>query len=463
MASPADRRKLTRRHRTSLAVLAAVLIIVLFGLYQRNQQPGASLPEILPPLIWKSPTPNAVVRLLPSAVASSQPVPLGTPTPNVLPGWLDGHPTPARQNEPGPTSTPTAYFSFLPILQIILPVPSPVPPLKTEPPAAQSTPQWPDGLDHQTASKIGLHTVTNNDPYIMEFVRRVRPRVMKAVDDLGWLSDVHLASPNTVTIGRIEGQNESLADTTDPTAAAQAYVQAHLAQYRLNPGIDYWEGWNEYVAVTDAHWTWYAQFEAARVCDMQAQGLHAAVGGFAAGTPEYDKMGLFLPALDAAHRCGGIFTLHEGVSPLIGCGVFQDKAGIIPGAPLFPGITLGYFMLRYRFWYEGYLKPRGLGDLPLVISELEVGGLVPGQSCNGPGGGGWKAYGDWWVQNGVGPDGPHAYVNLLAWYDSEIRKDPYVIGAEIFTAGAMNSGDSWNSTDVHDTIIPLAYYEVTQR
>jgi hypothetical protein len=325
------------------------------------------------------------------------------------------------------------------------------------------TPSWPDGLDHQTASKIGLHVVRNDDPFIMEFVRRVRPRVMKSVDDLGWLTDVHLASPNTVTIGRISGQDESWPESMDPAAAAQAYVAANMNKYRLNPGIDYWEGWNEFVPVTTARWNWYAQFEAARACDMQAAGLHAAVGGFAAGSPEYDMMALFVPALVAAHRCGGIFTLHEGVSPLIGCGVFNGKSAVIPGAPAFPGVTLGYFMLRYRFWYEGYLKPRGLGDLPLVISELEVGGLVPGQSCNGPGGPSWKNYGDWWVQNGVGPDGAHAYVNLLAWYDSEIQKDPYVIGTAIFTAGAVSPGDGWNFMDVHDAIIPLAYYEVTQR
>ena len=173
-------------------------------------------------------------------------------------------------------------------------------------------------------------------------------------------------------------------------------------------------------------------------------------------------MALFVPALVAAHKCGGIFTLHEGVSPLPGCGVFTNKAAVIPGAPDFGATPMGYFMLRYRFWYEGYLKPLGAGDLPLVISELEIGGLVPGQACNGPGGATWKPYEQYWIANGVGPDGPHAYVNLLAWYDSEIRQDPYVIGAAIFTAGAPNPNDGWFISDVHDAIIPLAYYEVTQ-
>ena len=384
-----------------------------------------------------------------------------TPTADALPPWLGHHSTPARPDEPGPTSTPSEYLAFLPGV-LSQPTQPQVVALKTEPPPQPPTPRWPDGLTTRTDSKISLHVVRNADPYIMEFVRRVRPRVIKAVDDLGWLSDVKAASPNTVTIGRISGQNESWPEQKDPVAAAREYVDANLAKYRANPGVDYWEAWNEFVPVTTARWEWYAAFEAARACDMQDLGLHAAVGGFAAGSPEYSEMALFVPALAGAHKCGGIFTLHEGVSPLPGCGVFSNIAGVIPGAPSFAATTVGYFMLRYRFWYEGYLKPRGLGDLPLAISELEIGGLVPGQSCNGPGGASWKPYAEYWVKNGVGPDGIHAYVNLLAWYDSNIRQDPYVIGAAIFTAGAPDAGSNWYITDVHDAIIPLAYYEVTQ-
>jgi hypothetical protein len=53
-------------------------------------------------------------------------------------------------------------------------------------------------------------------------------------------------------------------------------------------------------------------------------------------------------------------------------------------------------------------------------------------------------------------------VNVLAWYDSEIRKDPYVIGAAIFTAGAISQELGWIDSDVHDAIVPLAIYEAGQ-
>jgi hypothetical protein len=452
--------QLTRRQRLALLGLVVFAVAALAVLSELSLPHLAGLPGLIEPLFWQSPTPRAVA-LLPQASATpaplnDQPAPSGTPTPNALPPWLDGHSTPVRPNEPGPTSTPTAYFVYLPGVGV---QPTPAVALKTEPPPVPPTPRWPDGLTSQTTSKLGLHVVRNNDPYIMEYVRRVRPRVMKSVDDLGWLAEVKQASPNTITIGRINGQNEDWPEQMAPDAAARVYIDQNMSKYRANTGVDYWEGWNEFVPVTQARWEWYAAFEAARACDMQAAGLHAAVGGFVGGGPQYDEIAYFMPAIEAAHRCGAILTMHEGVSPLPGCGVFTDQAGIIPGAPAFPGVTMGYLMLRYRFWYEGYLKPRGWGDVPLVISELAVGGIVPGQDCNGPGGASWKDFSNFWVQHGVGPNGPQAWVNLLAWYDSELRKDPYVIGTTIFTAGGI---PGWVGNDMHDAIIPLAYYETSQ-
>jgi hypothetical protein len=465
MLPPHDPHKITREQRVGLVLLVVAAVAALGGLAVISQPQVPGVPAVNAPLFWLSPTPQdlaqaptASVLASPTAVDDQSP-PDATATPNTLPPWLSGPSTPTRPNEPGPTSTPSAYFVFLPGLNYDNTA-TPVRP--TEPPPAPPTPRWPDGLSSQTASKLGLHVVANNDPYIMEYVRRVRPRVMKSVDDLGWLAEVKQASPNTVTVGRISNQNETWPEQLSPEEAAKTYIDMNLFKYRANTGVDYWEGWNEFVPVTTARWKWFAAFEAARACDMQALGLHAAVGGFPAGAPEFADMALFMPALQAAHRCGAIFTLHEVVTPLPGCGIFNGTEAVIPGAPLIPGKDVGYTSLRYRFWYEAYLKPAGIGDLPLVISELAVGGIVPGQSCNGPGGESWKDYVDYWVQNGVGPDGPQSWTNLLAWYDSELRQDPYVIGTTIFTAGAIHD-PRWSGEDLHDVIIPLAYYETSQK
>lgn len=51
-------------------------------------------------------------------------------------------------------------------------------------------------------SKLGLHVILNDDVRIMEFVRRVKPRVMKAVDNFDWPNKVQEAAPQTITLAR---------------------------------------------------------------------------------------------------------------------------------------------------------------------------------------------------------------------------------------------------------------------
>jgi hypothetical protein len=390
------------------------------------------------------------------AAASATP-----PAPGYPVGTLPPSATPPLAATLAPTATSDIY---LPIFSA--PGGSPTPtPTTAPPPTLTPTPtlEWPAPLSGQTASKLSVHVILDDDPYVREFVKRAHPRVVKGVDDLGWLAQVKAASPDIVTVGRFTDADaqEHWPDTTDPVAAANAYLTANLERYRRYPSVDYWEGWNEFVPVTEARWQWFAQFEAQRACAMQAQGLRAAVGGFAYGTPEYAEMALFLPALEAARRCGGIFTLHEGVPPTLDCsGVSVGVPGVIPGAPVL-NVPAGIHALRYRFWYEGYLKPRGLGDLPLVISEVAV---APNPKCGGPDRASWKDFRDWWVQQGVGPDGARAYLNLLTWYDRELRQDPYVLGATIFTAGAQNSVfGAWNDFDLHEILFPLTLYAVDQQ
>jgi hypothetical protein len=327
-----------------------------------------------------------------------------------------------------------------------------------------STSDWPAASTLWVSnSRLGLHATGTGDPYTMEFVRRAKPRVVKAVGDYGWLREVKEVSPYIVTQARIYGQDESWVNALDPAQAAERYIAENLEQYRLNPFVDYWEGWNEFVYDSPDKLRWFADFEAARACQMWERGYRAAVGGFAVGWPNtYPEMELFLPALEAAYRCGGIFHLHEYNKPLMLCGAQTNVAGLIPGAPALR-VPAGPLTLRYRFWYEGYLKPRGLYDLPLVISETGIDG-VPAIACpDAPNTRTWKDLRDWWTQNGYGADGANAYVSQLAWYDRELQHDAYVLGATVFTVGALGGGDFWNPFDIHDAVIPLAHYVAGQR
>jgi hypothetical protein len=453
---------------TPRAALSVALILAAFagaGFWFLSTASSASdpaLPTLAAPLNTLPPTsesPAAQADLLPAAA----PPPTATPAPNFLTTWFNT----ARDlllaedlstNVP-PTPLPQSVRAYLPfLLQNYEPPPRPPEAFVLLP--HYPTDQWPTAAERPTQSKLGVMTLGTGDPYLMEFIRRTKPAVIKSVGDVGWLPEVKQASPTTVTIGRLGDDEASvqreLLEIADPTLAAQIYVERYLNQYQLNPGVDYWEGWNEFVPVNAPRLQWFADFEATRACLMQQYGFRAAVGGFSYGNPQYDEMELFIPALEAAYRCGGIFHLHEGVPPTLTCKtVTVGEANAIPGAPAFR-VPVGHHAFRYRFWYEGYLRPRGMGDLSLVISELAVA-----PDCNIPGGDAWRNYEQWWINNGVGPSGPQAYVNLLAWYDREMQHDSYVIGTTIFAAGTLDSANVWYRLDLHEILIPLAHYEVS--
>jgi hypothetical protein len=323
------------------------------------------------------------------------------------------------------------------------------PPAAAEQPAPYPTPDWPPALSQPGQSKLGLHVIQNNSPDIMEFIRRTKPAVVKAVGGFGWLADVKKASPQTVTVGRLLEDADEGIMTGDPEKTAQDFVARHLEEYRLNPAVDYWEGWNEPVPTSSM--AWYARFEAERARQMAAHGFRAAVGGFATGTPEWGEFAAFLPAIEAALAHGGILTLHEYAAPTLDYGV----GAALPGRPAYP--DRGLLTLRYRWWYEDFLKPRGL-LIPLVISEGGIDGQVKQDLA--PPGLGWRDFVGYWAQQGLGEGGAQSYIQQLAWYDRQLQQDDYVIGVTIFTAGSP--AGHWPSFDVTHILPALAKYVVGQ-
>jgi hypothetical protein len=331
----------------------------------------------------------------------------------------------------------------------VKPSPTPVP-HPTKRPTPFPTPDWPTALDQPGNSKLGLHVILNNTPHIMEFIRRTKPSVVKGLGGFGWASEVKKASPETVTIGRLLEDPDEGIMAGDPEKAAQNFVARHLEEYRLNPGVDYWEGWNEPVA--GGNMAWYARFEAERARRMADHGFRAAIGGFSTGTPEWDEFVEFLPAIEVALAHDGILTLHEYAAPTLDYLVGQA----LPGHSPHP--DRGLLTLRYRWWYEDLLKPRGL-VIPLVISEGGIDGQI--QQDLAPPGLGWRDFTDYWDQQGLGEGGVQSYIQQLAWYDHELQRDDYVIGVTIFTAGCPEG--QWTSFDITGLLPDLAEYVVSQR
>jgi hypothetical protein len=312
-------------------------------------------------------------------------------------------PTPTVTATPTETATPTAHIPLATILASLAPNPELGP------------------------SKLGLDVIRNNSPNIMDFVRQTQPAVMKAVDDFGFLIEVRAASPRTIIVGRV---NDDFSQNYigNPEEAAQEYVQKHLPVYLSNPAVDYWEGWNEPDPNLE-YMAWYTRFEQERVRLMAASGLRSAIGGFSPGTPELDEFALFVPAVATAKEYGGILTLHEGE---LGSGDLRDMYGTpFIGYPTYA--DRGLMTFRYRWFYRELLEPADL-VIPLVISELNFSG---------------------WSNLPL-----ERFIPQLAWYDAEARRDGYVIGFSLFTAGAFGQ---WADYDMNVHLPDLAAYVNSQR
>lgn len=302
-------------------------------------------------------------------------------------------------------------------------------------------------------TKLGLH-VTLNSGGALDYVAAVHPPVMKGVDDVGYLRDVKALSPNTLTLGRFVVDQPNIGQG-DAAQRAIDFVNQMLPKYQANPWVDFWEGWNE---VTFPNYEWYAKFEAARACEMQRLGFKAAIGGFSTGTPEPWQFEAFIPAIEAGLRCGAILTTHEYGAPTLylwwsqGLPVSYDH----PEVPAYP--DRGPLLGRYRFLYYNMLLPRGL-NIPLVISETGIdGGAGAGQRPGYSSAQGWMGFTDYWSRELGQTDGIQFYVEQLAWYDSMLRQDSFVIGATLFNVG---NGATWASFEAAPIIPKLTEYALT--
>jgi hypothetical protein len=312
-------------------------------------------------------------------------------------------------------------------------------------------------------SKLCPHTL-NAHPDTLAMVEAGSPLV-KLVNDFGLAERLLALNPQLIIVGRVFSEynpDEKAKQEADPVAEARAWMTHYQAQYQLNPLIKLWEGPNEPV-FGDAHnptsasgVAWYAQFEAERVRLLAALGLRAVVGNFATGTLDLPLWPGFLPALRAAHEHGGMLGVHEYSSPWMWwlTGAYQtqncpDQFATGPGEG-----DEGWLTLRYRKVYRQHLIPHGLGALPLVITENGLD--ATGDACEPNTSGPWKTHFDFWnrydgrfdpIDYWRGPerDPEKYYAEQLMWYDGELQKDAFVMGATLFSVGVTGG---WQSFDV---------------
>ena len=282
------------QRRPNIALYAAIAILVLIScavsvIVLRSSSWWTNLGQGRP-----TTTSTATATSVATPRPAETPVVPAAPPTEPTPGYRLALPLILRESEPTPTPAPTKTTK----------------PTKTPKPTPTPTLPWPEALDQPSHSKIGIHVQWNNDSEIMEFVRRMKPAVVKSVGDFGFMAELKEVSPSTVTIGRLYSDQPM---DGDPDERARAFVEQNLATYQSNPAVDYWEGYNE-PGVGDKM-AWYAQFEAERVRIMASYGLKCAVGAFSTGVPEWDQFADFLPAIRAAKQYGGILPSTSTTRP----------------------------------------------------------------------------------------------------------------------------------------------------
>lgn len=275
------------------------------------------------------------------------------------------------------------------------------------------------------ASKLSLHLIDRLLPGA-EAVVAAGPRVLKVLDPHASAEMVEAMRrykaihPDGKILVRIYTTLRfSLSD--DAAVAAERFWADVLAPAlnALSPQdrdlIDYLEGPNEHD--TFPAWqnvqtaAWFGRFWSRLAEHIAAAGYLPCAGSIPVGNPpgslaEMEAMiEAFVPALSAVERLGGAWSYHAYTpngKPDLG----QEN----------------WYSLRYRFFYRYFAgKHPELVDLPLILSEAgyDTGG--------GPLEGGWRAN---------LPAGE--YLAWLRWFDGELAKDPYVLGATLFQSGTTN-------------------------
>ena len=369
----------------------------------------------------KKPTSEPTSTLVPAATWTATPAigEAATATPTATA-------TPKPTSTQAPALTPTAASEE----GTATPLPSPTPT-----PTATPFPPGPP-------SKLGVF-VGRNDPQLFDLLSTGNLAVVKTLEyDPNFVSEIKRVDPDVFLVARYTPLPHPDFDNWDPIAEAHKFAQLIIpiaSDPQRKAAIDCWESYNEPVVNNEAQMASYAQFEAERTRLLAEAGIASCIGNFGTGQPALELWPAFYPALEAAKAHGGYLALHEYSAPYI-----WFAAGVNQNNPQANEGDEGWLTLRYRKVYRNYLQPAGLA-IPLVITEAGVDGLVG----NRPGpadAGGWRDFIPFWRSEGRVKNTDFGfYMEQLAWYDAELQKDDYVIGAAVF---ALAGPQGWASYDI---------------
>jgi len=221
--------------------------------------------------------------------------------------------------------------------------------------------------------------------------------------------------PGTKTIGRLWLEDDNQINenyVAKGAAGADAYFARCLPKFQQSPWIHCWELANEPQPMSDLNFVKaFAAYSSKAVDLMHNAGLKVCIISGGVTWPRVEQISLFRDALQKADY----WSLH------------------LYAAPTMQSPNPDDFALHHRPLIAK-LKADGIRVPPLLITEAGLDG-----GCIGQGGCGWKALGLSREQ----------YQGQLAWFDSELLKDPEVLCATIFTGGPQSM---WSSFEVDEQL-----------
>ncbi|KAH3759660.1 hypothetical protein Pelo_8558 [Pelomyxa schiedti] len=263
-------------------------------------------------------------------------------------------------------------------------------------------------------SKLSIHTGMGQ--YSWTILNGGQPRVVKLLDNFGDAASIKKSVPGIVIVGRIYLDSQPM--DGDPATRASEWWSEVSGTILSYPDVDYWEGYNEPDVGTVSAMQWYSTFEQSRIQLLDKYGLKACIGSFSTGVPDVTTPSIveaFYPAFKTAMDFSAILGLHEYSAPYMNS---SYSGGVCSGD--------GWLTGRYRKLFNQYLIPAGM-VLNTVITENGIdGGTCSINHCNIAGG--WQNFCSYWNQ----PSCESEYMSQLAWYDSVMQCDGYILGSTIF-------------------------------
>jgi len=276
--------------------------------------------------------------------------------------------------------------------------------------------------------KLGFHINAISTP-VANAIVNIRPKLIKTLHhDANFWKKARQLLPDTFILGRLFTPNQNFTDNPAKRGRefADRILQEEVNSLEVNgkPVYDAWESFNEIMTerASDDHQKLYDEFQVAFAEKMRAEGFESVAMNFGTGN-FLDKQ--FLRNFQGTLQSYKYLGFHEYDFPTLDR---LHKIGLADGNG---GMWLA---LRYRRIMQK-VREQFPNQHTAIITEL---GMTQGVL-------GGRDVGPWDISHPISPDD---YWQSLQWYNQEILKDNYAMGACLFVVGAIHPWESFEHLGV---------------